>query len=342
MERITYPYLAGSLARGGVHLRHVLQGGLAALAAWAALPAAAQEKAPARRNLLVALGASGATSGAVGQAVCNLINAGNRKDFACKSHVTTGSAANVTALTRRADELAFAQTDTAWAAVNGKGEWNGKPAGALRVILPMFFEPISLVVRQDARIKTMADLKGKRIAVGVTGSEARTNALDILSWYGFQPDRDLQVMPLELGQALGKMVTREIDGFFHVGAHPSEAIARMVISAPIALVPIDGPQADAALKQQTYYVAGSLPGRLYRGVADQPVKTVGVHALLMTHDGLPPEICYELTKLLVEQWDTLRAANGAMQPFRPAEIAGQKIAPYHPGAMRYLRERKFL
>ena len=178
--------------------------------------------------------------------------------------------------------------------------------------------------------------------MGVTGSEARTNALDILSWYGFQPDRDLQVMPLELGQALGKMVTREIDGFFHVGAHPSEAIARMVISAPIALVPIDGPQADAALKQQTYYVAGSLPGRLYRGVADQPVKTVGVHALLMTHDGLPPEICYELTKLLVEQWDTLRAANGAMQPFRPAEIAGQKIAPYHPGAMRYLRERKFL
>jgi TRAP transporter TAXI family solute receptor len=325
-----------------MHRRHLLQGAFATLATWAALPAKAQEKAPSRRNLLIGLGATGATSGAVGQAVCNLINAGNRTDFACKSHVTAGSTANVAALTRRIDELAFAQTDTVWAAVNGKGEWNGKPAGVLRVILPMFFEPISLVVRQDARIKTMADLKGKRIGVGLTGSEARANALDILGWYGLQPDRDVQALPLELGQAVGKMVTREIDGFFYVGGHPSDTIARIAISAPLSLVPIDGPQADAALKQQTYYIPGNLPGRLYRGVPDQTVKTVGVRALLMTHDGLPAEICYELTKLLVEQWETLRAAHGSIQPFQPAEIARQNTAPYHPGAQRYLRERKFL
>lgn len=157
-----------------------------------------------------------------------------------------------------------------------------------------------------------------------------------------QPDRDLQALPLDLGQTVGKMITREIDGFFHVGGHPSETIARMAISAPIALIPIDGPQTDAALKQQPYYVTGSLPGRLYRGLNEQPVRTVGVRTLLMTHDGLPADICYELTKLLVEQWDTLRAAHGALQPFQPADIARQTAAPYHPGALRYLRERGFL
>ena len=165
-----------------MHRRNVLQGGLAAVAAWAALPAPAQEKAPARRTLLIATGAAGATSGGVGQAVCNVINARNRTDFACKPHSTAGSAANVAALGRRIDELSLAQTDTVWSAVTGKGDWNGKPVSVLRVVLPLFFEPISLVARHDARIKIMADLKGKRIAMAAAGSEARANALDVLSW----------------------------------------------------------------------------------------------------------------------------------------------------------------
>ena len=163
----------------------------------------------------------------------------------------------------------------------------------------------------------------------------------ILSWHNLQPDRDLQVQTLEIGQAVGRMVTREIDGFFYVGSHPSETLTRMPLSSPIALVPIDGPQVTAALREQSYYVPGTVPGHIYRGLND-PVRTVGLRALLMTHDGLPPDIAYELTKMLVEQWDTLRAAHAAMQPFQPAEIRGQSTAPYHAGAQRYLHERGFL
>lgn len=324
-----------------MHRRKFLHSGLAATATLAPFPALAQEKAAARRTLLIATGASSGTFGAVGQSVCNFINAENRKDFACRSRSTAGSSTNVAALARRIDELGLAQTDTVWSAVNGKREWDGKPVGQLRAILPLYFEPITLVVRQEARIRTMADIKGKRLNLGVPGSDTRANAIDILSWYGLQADRDVAAQALELPQVVNKMVTREIDGFFFVGAHPQESITRISLSVPVALVPIDGPQIEAALRQQPHYATGTVPARVYRGILE-PVRTVGTRAMLMTHDGLPADIGYELTKLLVDKWEALRAGNGALQPFQPADVVRQTAAPYHPGALRYLKERKFM
>ncbi len=321
--------------------RGFVQGGLATVAVLAAVPVLAQEKAPGKRNLLLASGVPYGTFNAVGQAICNLTNTQGGETFACKPRGTAGSVANVNSLGRRIDELGIAQADVVWFAANGTREWDGKPVQTLRIVLPLYFEAITLVTRADAKIESVADLKGKTVSIGNAGSGARVNALDVLSWYGLEPGRDFVAQNLDLTHAVTKMAAREIDAFFFTVGHPTEAITKLAESTLISLVSIDGPPVEAALQRQPYYVSGNLPSRLYRGVI-APVRTVGVRALLVTHDGLPPDTIYAFTKALVEQWDGLRAAHRAVQPFRPEDIGRQTAAPYHPGAIRYLRERGFL
>jgi len=317
--------------------RNFVQAGLAALAGLAATPALGQDKVPGRRNLLLATGVPYGTFNAVGEGICQLINARDATDFACRPRGSAGSAANVNSLGRRIEELGLAQADVVWFAVNGTRDWKDKPIPALRVVLPLYFEAVTLVTRVDTRIKSVADLKGRRVSIGNTGSGARVNALDVLSWHGLQPGRDFTPLSLDLTNNVTKLITKEIDAFFFTVGHPTEAISQLAAAVPIALVPIDGPEVVAALRSQPYYVMGNLPGRHYPGVL-APVRTVGVRALLVTHDGLPADIIYELTKTLVERWDDLRAVHAAVPALRLEDVLRQSTAPFHPGAVRYLSE----
>lgn len=307
---------------------------LASRLSWAQAPAAP-------RDVLIAGGIPSGTFNEVGQAICSLMNARNAKDFVCKSRGSAGSSANVNSVGRRLEDFGLAQADIIWFASNGTRDWEGKAIPQLRTVLPLFFQAITLVTRTDTGIRAVADLRGKVVSVSNPGSGSRLNALDVLAWHGLAPDRDFTARSFELSQAVRSLIQREIDAFFFTVGHPTAAITQAAEAVPLALVPIDGPPVAAALRSQPYYRIGNLPGRHYRGVTD-PVRTVGVRALLFTHESQSPDTVYAVTKTLAENWDQLRALHAAVQPLGPEDLARQPAAPFHPGAVRYFRERGYM
>ncbi len=293
------------------------------------------------RDILLAGGIPSGTFNEVAAAICSIVNARDAKDFQCKARGSAGSSANVNSVGRRLEDFGLAQADIVWFAGNGTRDWVGKAMPQLRTILPLFFQAVTLVTRADTGIKSVADIRGRTVSVSNPGSGSRLNALDVLSWHGLMPDRDFVSRPFELNQAVRSLIQGEIDAFFFTVGHPTAAITQASEAVPIALVPIDGPEVAAALRSQPYYLMGNLPGRHYRGVSDA-VRTVGVRALLITHEQQSPEIVYQMTKALADNWDQLRSMHGAVQALRPDDIARQPAAPFHPGAIRYFRERGFM
>lgn len=297
--------------------------------------------APVPRDILLAGGIPSGTFNEVAAAICGLVNARETKDFVCKPRGSAGSSANVASVGRRLEDLGLAQADVIWFAINGTRDWEGKPIPSLRTILPMFFQAVTLVTRADTGIRRVADLRGRAVNISNPGSGSRLNALDVLRWHGIDAERDIRPQSLELSQAVRALIGGEIDALFFTVGHPTAAITQAAEAVNLALVPIDGPEVTAALRNQPYYLLGNLPGRHYRGVTE-PVRTVGVRALLFTHESQSADVVYAIAKTLGDNWDQLRSLHGAVQALRPDDIARQPSAPFHPGAVRYFRERGFM
>ena len=84
-----------------------------------------------------------------------------------------------------------------------------------------------------------------------------------------------------------------------------------------------------------------LPAGTYTG-QDADVPTAAVTNILVTHDGVPEETVYQMTKQLFENLDTLKAAHAAGNSIDPAKAAENLPIPLHPGAERYYKEAGIL
>ena len=110
----------------------------------------------------------------LGGAICRFVNA-NRKDHGlrCTVESTGGSVFNINAVMSGDMDIGFAQSDTQYYAMTGVNAFKDKPQPKLRALFSVYPELLTLVARQDANIKTFADIKGKRINIGDPGSGTR-------------------------------------------------------------------------------------------------------------------------------------------------------------------------
>ena len=126
-------------------------------------------------------------------------------------------------------------------AYTGKAMVEGKPAiTGLRLIANLYPESVHIVARKGAGIKTVADLKGKRVALDEPGSGTLINARTILAAYGIK-ESDIKPEYIKPNQAGDKLKDGSIDAFFFTGGSPAGAIAELASSgAGIELIAIDG------------------------------------------------------------------------------------------------------
>ncbi|MEO7008800.1 MAG: TAXI family TRAP transporter solute-binding subunit, partial [Caldimonas sp.] len=129
---------------------------------------------------------TGGTSGTyypVGGMIANAVSQPGK--IIVTAQASNGSVANVTAISGGAMESGFTQADVASWAYSGKGVYEGKPKVAdLRLIATLYPESVHLVARKGSGIKTVFDLKGKRVALDEPGSGTLVDAKLILAAYG--------------------------------------------------------------------------------------------------------------------------------------------------------------
>jgi TRAP transporter TAXI family solute receptor len=303
----------------------------------AAALALAGTAAQAQQFFRIGTGGTAGTYYPVGGMVANVISQPGR--IAATAQASAGSVANVNAIASGAAESGFSQADVATWAYTATGVWQGRPAvSGLRLIANFYPESVHIVARKGSGIRSVADLKGKRVALDEPGSGTLINARSILAAYGLK-DSDLRAEYIKPNQAGDKLKDGALDAFFFTGGAPAGAIAELASGgAGIELVPIDGPQADAIRKASGFFAPDVIPADTYKGLP--AVRTLSVGAQWVTSDKADANLVYEIVKRLYSaDGQKAMGAGHAKGKFITKENAVEGAGiPFHPGAERFYRE----
>ncbi|OYU50483.1 MAG: immunogenic protein [Rhizobiales bacterium PAR1] len=285
---------------------------------------------------------TGGTAGTyypIGGLVANAIS----NDKANVSAVATnGSVANVNAIVGASSESGFVQADVATWAYTGTGLYEGKAkVEELRAIANLYPEAVHVVVKKGLGVKSIADLKGKRVSIDEPGSGSIVNAKAILAAYGLG-DRDYKVENLKPGPSADKMRDGALDAFFITTGYPIGALTELASTLGFDLLPIDGEAAVKLKKQFGFFADDSIPDGTYKDVAG--VKTVSVGAQWVTSAKIDADLVYEVTKGL---WSdktraTLDAGHAKGKAIQKATALAGLGIPLHPGAEKFYKEAGLL
>ena len=293
--------------------------------------------ASAQQFFRIGTGGTAGTYYPIGGMIANAVSQPGK--IVATAQATSCSLGNVNGIGGGARESGFSQSDVATWAQKGTGIFEGKPnVPGLRMIANLYPESLHIVVKKGSGYKSVADLKGKRVALDEPGSGTLINARLVLAAYGLK-ESDIRPEYIKPNQAGDKMKDGSLDAFFFTGGAPAGAIAELATSGSgIELLPIDGPQADSLRASSPFFAVDSIAAETYKGVA--AVKTLAVGAQWVTSDKADTETVYQITKsLFSEATQKTLAAGHAKGKFITLKNAVQGVGiPYHAGAEKYYRE----
>lgn len=289
----------------------------------------------------IATGGVGGTYHAIGSLIARTISSPGLTSTAV---VTNGSVANINAISSATAESGFVQADVAYWAYTGTGSYQGRSSiGELRSIANLYPENIHLVVRRAAKVRSIADLKGRRVSIDEPGSGTLLNAVAILNAFGVE-GQDFIAEYAKPAQAAELMKAGKIDAFFFTGGHPIAAIAALADSRTgIDILPITGEPVAALRQTYPFFTASEIPAGTYKGVGAVTTLAVGAHWL--TSSRISEETVYAATRALWSEQSLagLAAGHGKGAAIKPdTALAGLQGVPLHPGAARYYREAGLL
>jgi TRAP transporter TAXI family solute receptor len=214
------------------------------------------------------------------------------------------------------------------------------PLKKLRAIAGMYPNYIQIVARKDSGIKTLADLKGKRVSVGAPKSGTELNARSIFAAAGITYKDFARVEYLPFGESVELMKSRQLDATLLSVGLGAAAIKDLANAIDMRLVAIP---ADIVKKiGDPAYEVGIVPEWTYPGQGGGDVPTVTIKNFLVTHDGVPEDVVYKMTKSMFENLDTMVAAHAAAKRIDPKTAAKNTPVPLHPGAEKYYKEAGLL
>jgi TRAP transporter TAXI family solute receptor len=256
---------------------------------------------------------------------------------------SNGSVANINGITSGQMESGFTQSDVAYWAYTGTGVYEGKPKVAdLRLIANLYPETIHIVARKGAGIKSVADLRGKRVSLDEPGSGTLVDARIVLAAYGIT-EKDIKAEYLKPNQAGDKIRDGGLDAYFFVGGYPTGAVSELASAGGgIDLVPVTGPEADKMRAQYGFFATDTIPANTYKGVGE--VKTIAVGAQWVTSSKQPDALIYEVTKAM---WNDgtrklLDAGHAKGKAIQLATATAGAGIPFHPGAEKFYKEKGLL
>ena len=249
---------------------------------------------------------------------------------------TKASAENLNLLQAGRGEIAFTLADSLSDAWKGdKDAGFAAPLTKLRAIAGIYSNYIQIVASGDSGIKTMADLKGKRISVGAPKSGTELNARAILKAAGLAYSDFAKVEYLPFGESVELMKNRQLDVTLQSAGLGVSSIRDLATSVKIVVVPV--PAEVVAKVGDAAYQPAVIPANTYDGqTAD--VATVAIRNFLVSHTGVSSDDAYILTKSLFENLPTMVAAHNAAKAIQRDTAMQGTTVPFHPGAEKYYRE----
>ncbi|MBU2646694.1 TAXI family TRAP transporter solute-binding subunit [bacterium] len=276
-----------------------------------------------------------------GGAICRIINK-KFKTYQIKATVesTSGSVYNINAVLNGDLQFGIAQSDRQYQAFQGEKEWMEKgPQKDLRSVFSIHPESITLIATEGSGIKTIQDLKGKRVNLGNPGSGQLGNSQDAISAFNIS-EKDFKAEYVKAVEAPGLIQDERLDAFFYTVGHPNGNIKEATSGRiKVRIIPIEGPELDALLKKSPYYAKSIVPARLYPNALNTvDVPTFGVKATFITSSRVSDDVVYAITREIFENFEGFKKLHPAYQVLTKQNMLDGLSAPLHPGAVRYYKE----
>lgn len=253
---------------------------------------------------------------------------------------TKASAENLNLLQAGRGEIGFTLGDALSDAWKGDEEAGFKtPLKKLRGVAAIYPNYIQIVAAADSGIKTLADLKGKRLAVGAPKSGTELNARAILKGAGLSYKDLGKVEYLPFGESVELMKNRQLDATLISAGLGVAAVRDLSVAVKVVIVAVP---ADVIAKVgDPAYQAALIPAKTYEGQTTD-VPTAAVQNFLVSHEGVPADTVYKMTKAMWENVDQLYAAHAAAKAMKKENALKGMPLPLHPGAEKYYKEAGLL
>ena len=288
--------------------------------------------------LSIATGGTGGVYYPYGGGLAKVLNE-NLPGVRATAEVTAASVDNLKLIRDGKADIAFALADTVADAVNGRGAFAGSavPAASLAVLYSNYTHLVTLA---SSGISTVADVRGKRVSTGSPGSGTEVIAVRILRAAGVNPDTDVTRQGLGASESADALKDGKIDAFFWSGGLPTAAVQDLSHSSGITIRLLPTGDRVPALQQEhgALYFPLEVPANAYPGVT-APVSVVGVANVLVVNRSMPDQLAYDITKVLFEKQGELAAIHPEARNLTLATAVRGSPADFHPGALRYYKER---
>ncbi|HLN25962.1 MAG TPA: TAXI family TRAP transporter solute-binding subunit [Patescibacteria group bacterium] len=273
-------------------------------------------------------------------AVCRVVNKDRaRHGLRCLVEPTAGSAANIAALKSGDQQLAIVQSKALAQAVAGSGPFaKAGPSSELRSLLSLHGEAVVVVLGANSKIKSLADLKGRRVNLGHPGSYQRAMAEALLQAEGLTAAQLGSALEMEPDKQVKSLCENQIDAAVFSGLHPMPEVQEALDECGASLLPLKDAAIEAFLKDNPAFSRLTIPADDYQGLKEK-VPTIGLRAVLVTTDKLPAEDAYQVVKAVLENLGPLKAMHAQLGGLDKKTMTREGLAaPLHDGAKKYFTE----
>jgi len=286
-------------------------------------------------NLVLATGGTAGTYYPFGGAMAKIWNS-KIKDMNVTAQTSGASAENVRLINKKEVELALVQSDTLDFAFNATEAFK-EPLKAMNAIAVLYPEVIQVVVAAGGPIKSIADLKGKKVGVGAPGSGTEANFRQLLDAYGMKKE-DVNAQFLSFSESAEAYKDKHIDAFIVTAGIPNAGIMDVATQNEIRILNIPADVSAKLTKKYPFLATVKVPANTYKGQTAE-VSTVAVNAVLIVGSSLKEAMVYNLTKALFENQADLAAAHAKGKELNMKTAVTGVSIPFHPGAVKYYKEK---
>ena len=289
-----------------------------------------------KKFLNIGTGGTAGTYYPIGGAMAGILNK-EIPGMSASAQSTGASVANVNMLGDGTIDLATVQNDIAYYAAHGTEMFVDKKVDGLKGVASLYPETCQFVTLKSSGIKSLSELKGKRIAVGAVGSGVEANVRQILAVYGISYD-DIDAQYLSFAEGASALKDGNVDVAVLTAGYPTASVQDIAAQNPVRLLPVEDKIADDLIAQYPFYTKTVIPGGTYAGF-DEAVPSVSVMAMLVAGPTVNEELGYIVTKAIFTHLDRLQAAHAVGKQITRDSVKAGMSLPMNEGAEKYFNEK---
>ncbi|MGH8739373.1 MAG: TAXI family TRAP transporter solute-binding subunit [Burkholderiales bacterium] len=304
-----------------------------------ALAAGSLALAASAQNISIATGGTGGVYYPMGGGMAAVLSK-YVDGMQATAEVTGGSVANLQLIGTGKPYIALSMNDAALDALKGQGKFQGKPV-PVRTLMILYPNRMHVVTTEGTGIKTIKDLKGKRVSTGSGGSATEVMAFRVIEAAGLDKDSDLRRERLGAAESVNALKDRKIDAFFWVGGLPTAAVTDLANSPGVKIKMIDHADLVPAMNKKygDLYVKDTIAKSVYNGM-EKDNQQATVMNILVANENMDDKTAYNIVKAIFDHREELVRVHKEAANFK---LENQKKdaspLPWHAGAIKYFSEK---